>query len=488
MTRAAYPQVKKLATIDQLRARLDELGVELPTVDEPVSGPDSPLARPLEVVGRTAGNRFTVLPMEGWDGTTGGRPTDLVRRRWQRFGLSGAKLVWGGEAVAVEPDGRANPNQLTIHTDDHGRAIGELRRALVTAHREQGLDTDDLVIGLQLTHSGRFSRPTAAGPEPVIAERHPVLDARLPGDRPVRVISDDELDELVEVYVAAAVRAAEAGFDFVDVKACHGYLGHELLGAVDRPGRYGGDLGGRANLLRSVIAGIRERVPGLGIGVRLSLFDFVPFRSDVDGVGEPEPTGDGPYRHAFGGDRSGLGIDLAEPVGLVDRLADWGVHAICVTAGSPYYVPHVQRPAWFPPSDGYQPPEDPLVGVARLIGAAAELKRARPATVVVGSGYSYLQDWLAHVAEPVVAGGLADSIGIGRMVLSYPELPRDVLAGRRLDRRRVCRTFSDCTTAPRAGLVSGCYPLDDHYKDRPERQELAAVKASIRRQAKAASR
>jgi 2,4-dienoyl-CoA reductase-like NADH-dependent reductase (Old Yellow Enzyme family) len=118
--------------------------------------------------------------------------------------------------------------------------------------------------------------------------------------------------------------------------------------------------------------------------------------------------------------------------------------------------------------------------VARLVDVAARIKAARPATVVVGSGYSYLQDWLGHVAEAVVARGMADSVGVGRMVLSYPDLPADVLAGRPLDRRRVCRTFSDCTTAPRAGLVSGCYPLDDHYGQMPERIELARVKRSIR--------
>ncbi|MDQ2826181.1 MAG: NADH:flavin oxidoreductase, partial [Actinomycetota bacterium] len=93
---------------------------------------------------------------------------------------------------------------------------------------------------------------------------------------------------------------------------------------------------------------------------------------------------------------------------------------------------------------------------------------------------SYLQDWLAHVAEAVVASGSADSIGLGRMVLSYPDLPLDVLAGAGLDRRRICRTFSDCTTAPRNGLVSGCYPLDDYYKARPERIELARVKKAQR--------
>ncbi|MCA9239445.1 MAG: NADH:flavin oxidoreductase, partial [Planctomycetales bacterium] len=141
-----------------------------------------------------------------------------------------------------------------------------------------------------------------------------------------------------------------------------------------------------------------------------------------------------------------------------------------------YYNPHIQRPAYFPPSDGYLPPEDPLVGVARQIAATARLKSKHPRTVVVGSGYTYLQDWLPNVAQAVVRTGMADSIGLGRMVLSYPDLPADVIAGEPLKRKQVCRTFSDCTTAPRNGIVSGCYPLDPFYKEMPEREELNQVK------------
>lgn len=478
----SIPQVKKLRDLDAFRAHLAELGIELPLGDH-VAGPDGPLAEPLELdlagTTRTAANRFAILPMEGWDGTTDGLPTDLVRRRWERFGASGAGLIWGGEAVAVDPAGRANPNQLTIHTDAHGEALGALRARLVAAHEEGGGDPDRLVVGLQLTHSGRFCRPTAEGLAPVIAGPHPVLDPRLPAGRPVATITDDQLDELTAAFAAAAVRAAEAGFDFVDVKACHGYLGHELLGAVDRPGPFGGSFENRTRFARQTIAAVQSAAPGLGIGVRFSLYDFVPFRPGPDGVGEPEPT-EGPYRHAFGGDGTGLGIDLTEPKAFVDRLADCGVHLVCATAGSPYYVPHIQRPAWFPPSDGYQPPEDPLVGVARMLAATAELKAHRADTVVVGSGFTYLQEWLPQVAEAVVAGGGADSVGLGRMVLSYPHLPADVLRGEALDRRLVCRTFSDCTTAPRNGLVSGCYPLDEFYKAHPSRVELARVKKAVR--------
>jgi len=461
-------QIRRLTERDRFGQRLDELGLDLPLADE--VDPSGPLARPLEVAGKRAGNRFCILPMEGWDGSADGRPTDLVTRRWRRFGESGAKLIWGGEAVAVRHDGRANPNQLVISDE-----LVALRAELVAAHAERFGRTDDLVVGLQLTHSGRWSRPEG-DPAPRTAYRHPVLDARTAGEP----FTDEELDRLVDDFVAAAARAAAAGFDFVDVKACHGYLGHELLSGVERPGRYGGDLEGRSRFLRSVIEAIAAAVPGLPVGVRLSAFDLVPFRPGTDGTGEPEPV-DEPYPYAFGGDGTGLGVDLAEPIALLDRLAELGVGLVCVTAGSPYYNPHVQRPAYFPPSDGYTPPEDPLVGVARLLGAAADLKAARPAVTVVGSGYTYLQEWLPAVAQASVAEGKVDAVGLGRMALAYHDLPADVLAGRALDRSRLCRTFSDCTTAPRNGLVSGCYPLDDFYKQRPERTLLAQAKKDSRK-------
>lgn len=455
--------MKKLATVEALLAHLEDLGVTIPV--DPVVEPDGPLAQPVEVRDGSAGtlvapNRFAILPMEGWDASPDGRPTDLVRRRWQRFGDSGCGLVWG-EATAVRPDGRANPNQLVLDPTTVGDIAG-LRRSLRPGQ----------VAGLQLTHSGRYSRPGPA-PAPRTAYEHPVLDRRL-GTGPAEVLRDEELDELVECYVRAAVLARGAGFDFVDVKHCHGYLLHELLSAVDRPGPYGGDLRGRTTFLRAVVSGIRSQVPDLAVAVRLSVFDLVPHTAGSGGVGVPEA--DGPYRHAFGGDGTGLGVDLREAHELLDLVEDLGIGLLGTTAGSPYYTPHVQRPAYFPPSDGYQPPEDPLVGVARQLAATAELAARHPALAIVGSGYSYLQEWLPGVAQAVVRTGGASMVGLGRMALSYPDLAVDVLAGRPLQGRLVCRTFSDCTTAPRNGLVSGCFPLDPFYKDHPQRVALTKAK------------
>jgi 2,4-dienoyl-CoA reductase-like NADH-dependent reductase (Old Yellow Enzyme family) len=459
-----WTQVKKLDSVEAFRTHCAQLGVEIPIVDRVDTG--GALSRPVAIAGGPlrAPNAFAVLPMEGWDGTADGRPTELVRRRWARFGESGCGLVWG-EATAVRHDGRANAHQLVI--DDSTVAdLADLRTLLDPGQ----------VTGLQLTHSGRWSRPDGT-PRPRTVYRHPLLDARA-GDDAAVVLDDDELDELAGDFVSAAVLAQQAGFDFVDVKHCHGYLLHELLSGVDREGRYGGDLGSRTRFLRTVVAGIRARAPGLGIAVRLSAFDFVPFRVGDDGVGVPEAT-DG-YRFAFGGDGTGLGVDLTETHAVVDLCVELGVGLLSVTAGSPYYNPHVQRPAYFPPSDGYDPPEDPLVGVARQLAVTRELTLAHPEITVVGSGYSYLQDWLAHVGEAVVGGGGTSMVGLGRMILSYPQLAADVLAGRPLDRRLVCRTFSDCTTAPRNGLVSGCYPLDPFYKQHPHRVELAQAKQRTR--------
>ncbi|CAN5611902.1 NADH:flavin oxidoreductase [soil metagenome] len=458
-----FTQVKKLTSVDALRSHLAELGVDLPVADE--VDPSGVLASPVSFTDGggttfTAPNRFAVLPMEGWDGTEDGRPTDLVRRRWSRFAASGSGLVWG-EATAVRLDGRANPNQLVMGERSID-GIAALRASLQAGQ----------VAGLQLTHSGRYARPVDV-PRPRTAYRHPVLDARV-GAGAAEVFTDDELDELVVQYVDAAVLAQQAGFEFVDVKHCHGYFLHELLSGHDRPGPYGGDLAGRTHFLRSVVAGIRDRAPGLAVAVRLSAFDLRPFTAGEGGTGVPD--GEGAYPYAFGGDGTGLGIDLTEVHDLLAVFEDLGIGLVSTTAGSPYYNPHVQRPAYFPPSDGYQPPEDPLVGVARQLAVTAELAAAHPAITIVGSGYSYLQDWLPHVAQAVVAGGGAAMVGLGRMVLSYPELPVDVLAGRPVERQLICRTFSDCTTAPRNGLVSGCFPIDPFYKEHPQRVELTRAK------------
>lgn len=242
----------------------------------------------------------------------------------------------------------------------------------------------------------------------------------------------------------------------------------------------------RTRFLREIVDGIRDRTSDLEIGVRFSAFDLIPFKPGKrrrrapgnSDPGEPEEFEDlVPYRWGFGVDeQEPVNYDLSEPKRFLGLLQDLDVELVNLSAGSPYYNPHIQRPALFPPSDGYQPPEDPLVGVARQIEVVHSLKQAYPDLVMMGSGYSYLQEYLPQVAEGVVKNGYADLVGLGRMTLTYPDLPADVLDGKDLERKKICRTFSDCTTAPRHGLESGCYPLDDFYKESEQGEKLREIK------------
>lgn len=469
----AYPKIAQLKTVERFTERLRELELDIPCDPSIISAADnSPLSQRLNFGRFDVGNRWCIHPMEGWDAGRDGSPSDKTLRRWQRFGESGAKLIWGGEAAAVTPAGRANPNQ-TMAIAENEAGLRDLLQALLESHRKHHGSTDDLLVGLQLTHSGRFCKPNDHHRmEPRIAYHHPILDSRfnVTSDGSA-VLSDDELERLIDDYVAAAKLAERVGFRFVDVKACHGYLLHELLGAYTRPGRFGGDLAGRTRVLRTVIERVLAECPNLEVGVRLSVFDILPFQSGEE-AGVPAPwDSEEPYLFGFGVNKNEpTRYDLSEPIELIKLLQQWGVAMVNLSAGSPYYNPHIQRPAIFPPSDGYLPPEDPLVGVARQIQVVAEVKRAVPEMPFVGSGYTYLQEFLPHVAQAVVRQGWVDSVGLGRMVLSHPTLPADTLAGSAPTRKLICRTFSECTSAPRNGIVSGCYPLDEFYKNSAERE------------------
>ena len=154
-----YPKIAQLKDVAAFRSRLAELGLSLPIEDAILSlREQSPMAEPLRVGDFTVGNRWCIHPMEGWDGEADGGPSERTLRRWNRFGLSGAKLIWGGEAAAVMPQGRANPRQL-LATPANGDHLRSLLSELQAAHREKFGNCDDLLVGLQLTHSGRFLPP-----------------------------------------------------------------------------------------------------------------------------------------------------------------------------------------------------------------------------------------------------------------------------------------------------------------------------------------
>jgi len=438
--------------------------------DLPLAASLSSLFEPVRIGSLTAGNRLVIQPMEGCDGTLEGAPDELTFRRYQRFGGGGAKLIWA-EATAVCPEGRANTRQL-LAAPEHKRGLARIVQICRAAHRQQCGRDEDLVVGLQLTHSGRYSVPA-----PILAAHDPILD-RLTIDRRTGrgieagypLISDDALKRLEDRFVAAARLAAEAGFDFVDIKQCHRYLLSELLAAKNRPGLYGGSLENRTRLVRNVVGRIRAEVKGLAIATRINCYDGIPYRAEPR-AGE-EPVG-GPCPHvlpletAFGTNPyNPFEEDLAEPVEVVKMLAAAGVILFNVSMGNPYANPHVVRPAEFPPVDGYHAPEHPLLGVLRHFRVARRIQQELPGICVVGSGYSWLQEFGPLAAAANVAAGHVALAGFGRAALSHPDFARSLAATGGLDRKKICRTFSYCTGLMRAKnhplgqFPTGCPPFD----------------------------
>ena len=424
-------------SLDDLRRRIDELQLDLE-----VSDTISPLLDPVQVGGFTLPNRFVVLPMEGCDGKADGSPDELTFRRYRRFAAGGAGLLWL-EATAVVHEGRANPRQLWLHERTMPAFAALVEQARKAARETGGLSHRPLMI-VQLTHSGRYSRPGRAA-SPIIAHHSPYLDPthKLPPDYPL--ITDDELERLEDFYVEAARCARQAGFDGVDVKACHRYLISELHASFTRENsRYGGaSFENRSRFFRNVVAKIRDALPGFIVTTRMNAYDAMA------------------YPYGFGVDREDAAQpDLAEPLELVRFLRAQGASLVNITIGNPYYNPYVNRPFDLPVVGAPVPPESPLLGVKRFIEVVRRIQTAVPDIAVIGGGYSWLRQFLPNVTAPLVRQGSVSLIGLGRMAFAYPDMPHELKHKGRLDPEKVCVACSACTQIMRDGGRSGCVPRD----------------------------
>lgn len=418
---------------------LADLAGDLKTcgLDLPLSTDLSVLSVPVAIGRGTAPNRLAVQPMEGCDGTAGGSPDSLTIRRYQRFASGGAGLVWV-EATAVVANGRANPRQLWLHEQN----LPDFRALVSLIDQESSIKPYKV---LQLTHSGRYSRPSDK-PEPQIAAANPWLDK--PGQQAV-ILSDEQLAGLVPAYVKAAELAHAAGFDAVDIKACHRYLINELLSAHTRPGRYGGTLENRTRLLLDIVRAVRAAVP-IDIAVRLNAYDEIP------------------YPHGWGVRADDHRVpDLAETVWLAGQLNAAGVALLNITGGNPYYNPHVNRPYDTGP---YQPPQHQLYHTVKLLKACRDIRtsltagRDRDAATVpvrlIASGLSWLHQYAGQAAAGLIHEGWCDLAGFGRQAFAYPDFANDLLATGQMDEQKCCLACGKCSEIMRDGGQSGCVIRD----------------------------
>ncbi|MGB2819708.1 MAG: NAD(P)-binding protein, partial [Phycisphaerae bacterium] len=385
-------------------------------------------------------NRLVVQPMEGCDATANGAPTDLTIRRYRRFGAGGAGLIWW-EATAIAPQARANPRQLYLHAGTVDGFAEMVRAARAAARESVGCEP---ICVLQMTHSGRYSRP-GSRPAPIIAHHSPVLDPAGGIAPDHSLISDEELDALQNAYVETARLAVEAGFDAVDVKSCHRYLVSELLASFTREdSRYGGSYANRTRLLRETAAKIRDALgDSIEVTCRLNVYD---------GIARP---------YGWGVDARDAGqCDLTEPIRLIGELKAAGLGGINITIGNPYWNPHVNRPADWMIDDWPDPPEGPLAGVARIIHVVRDIQKAYPDLPVVGSGYTWLRQYVPQFAAGAISAGWASLVGLGRGALAYPDFAGDILRRGAMDPHKVCILCSSCTQIMRDRGRSGCVVRD----------------------------
>lgn len=421
-------------SLDELKQELDLVGVRLPLSEDL-----SALQREVKIGSKTAANSIAIQPMEGCDGTADGRPAELTLRRYDRFARSGAGLIWA-EAVAITPEGRANPRQLWLtrdNLDEYKKFVAGIKE---TCMRENGFEP---VVIMQATHSGRYSKPEGV-PAPLIAYNNPIFE----GDKPIaaeRILSDDYLYGLIDKFGASASLAEQAGFDGVDIKCCHRYLNSELLSAYTRKGDFGGSLENRTRLLRSGVAAAQAATGSdFIVTSRLNVYDGFAYPYGW-GVREGE----------------GTEVDLTEPLELVRVLHQkMGMKLLDVTIGNPYFNPHVNRPY-----DGgpYVPSEHPLEGVARMAHCVAEIQRANPELKVISSGLSYLRQFSANLAAGELENGVCSIAGFGREAFAYPDFPQDIFKKGAMEPNKCCIACGKCTELMRAGSTAGCVIRDEVY-------------------------
>lgn len=426
----------RFKSLAELQSRIAELGVEIPLSED-----FHVLGQPVKVGKKESPNALAVLPMEGCDSLPDGSPSDLVIRRYKRFAGGGAGLLWM-EACAVVEEGKANPLQMQLTRDNLNqfKALQEMmRKEAQDKHGHTPLSV------LQLTHSGRYSRPHGNKPVPMIAQHDPLLDPRVGLDEHSPVVSDDYLDDLQDKYVQSALLAQEAGFDGVDVKACHRYLISELLASHTREGKYGGSFENRTRFLREVVQKIRKATRSdFIVASRFNVFDAHP------------------YPYGFGVDKQNLWtIDLDDPLQLVRDLVSSGVDLLSNSSGNPYFrFPQVTRPFDTPTVGGETPEEHPLESIARLFSLSAKIKEAAGDIPVVGNGYSWLRQFIPYAGAANIAQGRISFIGMGRESFAYPDAPGDILSKGKMDPKKVCIACSMCTQLMRDHSKAGCVIRD----------------------------
>lgn len=418
-------------SLDELKKYLQDLNIAIPICEDLEI-----LKQPIKINSKIIPNALAVHPMEGCDGTLDGNPGPLTLRRYERFAKGGAGLLWV-EASAISKESRANPRQLHI-CNENKEGFKNLLRHIDLSSKQAFGEGHKTYNVIQLTHSGRYSKPTGKS-EPIIAALNPYLDKFMSNN--YKIITDVELERIEDSYVDAAEIAANLGFDAVDIKSCHRYLNSELLSAYTREGNYGGSFENRTRFLLNIIDKIKNKLgASIDITLRMNAYDAIP------------------YPYGFGVSKDCKEIpDLSEPIKLMKILYAKGVKLINISCGNPYYNPHVGRPFDIGP---YTSLEDPIQSAAKMLNIVKELQQAVPDMIVIATGFTWFRDFAPFVAAGGIKEGWFKMAGFGRQAFAYPDFAKDIINNGEMDRNKCCITCSKCSEIMRDGGKTGCVIRD----------------------------
>lgn len=420
---------------------LDELKKDIETrgLDIELSNDFEVFKQPVTIGNYTIPNALATHPMEGGDSDDTGSPTELTFRKYENIARGGAGLIWL-EAVSVCQDGRSNDKQLWLREDnwEYFKVLND--RIKAAAKEEFGQDYEPITI-IQLNHSGRYCKVNGKR-NPIIATHKKILDDKIGITEDYPTVTDEYLDNLMMQYIEAARLSKKAGFDGVDIKACHGYLLGELLSAFNREGKYGGSFDNRTRFMRDTIELIKkdQACQGLLISSRFNVYDAIPY-----------PQGWGVSK------TNELELDLEEPKKLVQLLVEQGVKLISLTMGNPYFIPHINKPYDI---GGYIPNEEVILSCNRLIKGIGEIQQSNPDACIVGVGYSWFRQFAPYVGAGSLVNGLCKIVGFGRESISYPDFAKDIIEYGEMKSNKVCVSCSKCSEMKSKIGTCGCVVRD----------------------------
>ena len=445
----------KYKTLKDLKKELNRLMIPLP-----LSSNIENLKKVIQSKDLIIPNRLSIQPMEGFDAKINGKPSKLTFRRYERYSKGGVGLIWF-EATAISEKCRTNNHQLIL-SEENVKNFKQLT-SLIRFQSDRTLKSlgfrDGCCLILQLNHSGRYSNLNGKK-YPIRAYHNDELDNAISVKREDGVIiSDEELKEIKEVWVQKAILAKEAGFDGVDIKACHGYLISELLSAHNRKdSEYGGmSLKNRSRLLLDIITELKnifKKDSNFIITSRLGVYD-----------GNPYPKGFGVK--SIKNEKFPASVDLKEPIELINNLYELNVKLLNITTGNPHFKPHITRPYNLPVKGGKFPKEHPLFSVYRIVYLTSVIKNLVPKDmIIVGSGYSYFRQFAGNLASGVIQKGMVDICGFGRMSFANPEFAKQIFQEKTIDKAKSCISCSKCSQFMREGKPTGCAVRDPEYINR----------------------